>query len=1060
MQTWGLAATTVFTVLAMQTVQPVRALDLSKTASGADHERVHYLATGAGVDVGIVEARGLSYDLILDANPPRTPPAVTGWFGIRPQNNLGARLVSQFSFRNRLPGQGPDLANPVVPADGAAHTTLVADVTAGANSTYQGVAPRANIYFGGIDGADSVRAATAYLTQSHVGPAANPAIRIFNNSWGAGPGDAAASERDTRYFDWLATERDIILIKSAGNRGIDGVPPDDNRITAPGNAFNLITVGALNDEFSARVAYSSYWLEGDTAATRDVRGKPEILAPGTTIADGHIRYDDANRRVFVTTAVTDAPHADNFGTSFAAPHVTGTAALVLDYADNPGRSLFGLVRNPANPALAPADSHHAVVKAVILNPAEKDVRDHAGNEASDHDYRAGAAGLTARWTPTEWNRVGARLDVTRPLDDEQGTGALNSLDTLYQYAAGEQNAGTVAAPARVPIRGWDRESVGAAADRKIYEIQQPLRQGDLTVTLTWDRLQEEVNAAGGTIGVVDPGDTYRDPGGVAGNALRNFDLKVYRDGLAPANLVAQSISAGENVEHLHFPVDQPGRYFLEVTAAAGTAQDYALAWWSEADARVQQTGAVSFSVDGGALNPLRPVGTANPAEGIENVFNPLNHPNDVYVLGTAPAIGPAPGGHQLPTEGEIFLAGTGSFDVDPDGTNIDRLSGALGNVPRVGPHQPLPANPPATGDGVLGLQPGDNINALSYGKDSGNVLYFSVDPQSVGAAGTDVHFQSTLSPGPLPLPILPGPLNPGGGDPGDEAAGDIFASQRFAKFGSYYGQHLAFGKKAPLIAAPGDNLLLYDESELGLQAPAVNGSAIGAPEDDLDALEMSDPSDPIWGVDFNADGVLQPWEDPVWFSLDWFSPSIGLMSQPFGGDIPLFTPTLDQTVSADDILMTPPGFGEDINGNGVLDLGEDFNGDGLLDDFTFGIYASGLDMGLLMDDNIDALVLSDEGLFGLLDPGLDEALFSLAAGSPTLAALGFSAADVFQTDFTGNFWLYAGHNALGLLFDDDLNALDIRPAPLPASFYLLLIGLGGLLGANSRRAGGRPMIRA
>lgn len=549
----------------------------------------------------------------------------------------------------------------------------------------------------------------------------------------------------------------------------------------------------------------------------------------------------------------------------------------------------------------------------------------------------------------------------------------------------------------------------------------------------------------------------------------------YQDLEAIGNIFHGTFSASNDPDPAHFPV---GAFFQRnVNVGGNVMHDFTLTargtlppdamgnpvpisidpyYFAIGATPAQRTGAVSFSVDGGALNSARLV--PNPAEGLENVVHAIG-PNDVYVLGTAPPNAGAPGGHGLPTEGEIFVSGTHSFDVDPDGTNVDRLSGALGNVPRIGPHAPVPAPSPATGNGVFGLVSNDNVDALSYGLDSGEVLYFSVDPATVGVPGTDVFFHSILSPGPVPVPIgEPRPVNPGGGDPGNEAAGDVYASQLFNPFGSYRALHFAFGKTAPLIAPPGSNLLLYDERELGLQAPAVNGSAIAPPEDDLDALELADPTDPIWGVDFNMNGVLEPGERPVRFSLDLFSPSLGLLTMPFGGPIPLFTPSLDPTVSADDILETPPfgfgNFGEDINGNGLLDPGEDLNGNGILDPFIFGIYASGiLDIGLRPGDDLDALVLSDEGRFGFLDPTIDEALFSLAPGAPTLLACGRSPADVFYTNFlpVPCPLLYAQHDELGLLFTDNLNALDIRPIPEPAAFVLLGTGLAGLFVLLHRR---------
>jgi hypothetical protein len=90
-------------------------------------------------------------------------------------------------------------------------------------------------------------------------------------------------------------------------------------------------------------------------------------------------------------------------------------------------------------------------------------------------------------------------------------------------------------------------------------------------------------------------------------------------------------------------------------------------------------------------------------------------------------------------------------------------------------------------------------------------------------------------------------------------------------------------------------------------------------------------------------------------------------------------------------------------------------------------------MGLAGNNNLDALVLWDRMAAGAVDPGSDYALFSLAPGSPALngpdgiagTADDFSAADLFVTDFTGVFCLYTRANQLGLLFQDNVDGLDV-----------------------------------
>jgi len=443
--------------------------------------------------------------------------------------------------------------------------------------------------------------------------------------------------------------------------------------------------------------------------------------------------------------------------------------------------------------------------------------------------------------------------------------------------------------------------------------------------------------------------------------------------------------------------------------------------------------AVSYSVDGGVFNaarnglPLTP--SPNPAEGLFMPPPPHVPPNDVYALGTAP------GANGYATEGEVFQSAGAPLGAPPNTTNVDRMSAALGvgpvpaGPPFLGPFAPNPGAPapgppppgvvgppgsfgppPGNTVGVLGLVPDDNIDALSYGRDSGNVLLFSVDPATVGVPFSAVNSQAVLSPfgGAAGLPF---PTNPGGGDPGDEAAGDIFKSVQLLNFGSYIGLHFAAGAFiAPAVFFP--NQLEIDEIDLGLQAPALNGTSLGPPEDDLDGLEMADTGDIVFGVDIEApfapgpDGIPDRW---TFFSIDTASPTVAAgLALPF-----LVTP--------DDILVTPPG------------------------GFSFSVYADGAaHIGLLPGDDLESLALSDVLTLGALDPGFDEALFSFHPGSPMVltgcdgvpgSGDEVSPADIFYTNFTVPFCLippppYASAAVLGLLSTDNVNAIDILPAQL------------------------------
>jgi len=432
-------------------------------------------------------------------------------------------------------------------------------------------------------------------------------------------------------------------------------------------------------------------------------------------------------------------------------------------------------------------------------------------------------------------------------------------------------------------------------------------------------------------------------------------------------------------------------------------------WWllpaAQAQPRQERStdNPVVFSVD-------------NSAEGLSQPDAVHLSPNDVFGLGPA-------GGWGYITDGELFQASGGSLGVGPDQTNVDRMSAALGigttpglvscvgtpppPPPYMGPFTPsvhplagtpCPA-PPGGLLGTLGLTVGDNIDALSFGRDGGSVLLFSVDPSSTGMPGTAVNWESTSSPTAACVGATP---SNGGGDPGEEAAGDIFVS---AWIGGAFGGGMNLG---PLFPQPlSMNGLWLDELDLGLQAPALLCAVNSMSEDDLDALEVSDATE----VDADLDGVPDGGGAFVFFSLSATSSTILVGTpDPYPG---LCTAADPDGVTPDDILISPPP--------GVP-----------TPPFAFAIYASGvLDVGLQNGDVIDALVLYDtDGAGGvpdgILTPGQDTALYSLKAGSPSLSPPLYGS-DVLLTTFDGIFPPTAGFSYvwLGLTAADELNALDI-----------------------------------
>ena len=104
------------------------------------------------------------------------------------------------------------------------------------------------------------------------------------------------------------------------------------------------------------------------------------------------------------------------------------------------------------------------------------------------------------------------------------------------------------------------------------------------------------------------------------------------------------------------------------------------------------------------------------------------------------------------------------------------------------------------------------------------------------------------------------------------------------------------------------------------------------------------------------------------------------------------------------------------------------------------VYASAALLGLVAGDDINALQWWDDGIAGATSH--DQVFFSLAPGSPSLAAIGASPADILSIQPGGLApVIVVPASRLGLLPTDDINALYI---PEPSSALFVLLGSIGL----------------
>jgi hypothetical protein len=192
----------------------------------------------------------------------------------------------------------------------SSHTTGVAGIIASTNSTYKGVAYGTPALLSG-----NVTSSTDAQIIKCTDWAIDNGARVINMSFGV---DSSSSLIGLdRYIDYVVRNRYVTIVKSAGNIG--STCSGANYVTSPGKGWNIITVGNYDDKGTSSNsddAISATSCYEDPTSTNGDREKPEVAAPGTNI----------------TTTYCTSPSTctgTGSGTSFAAPHVAGCSALLM-----------------------------------------------------------------------------------------------------------------------------------------------------------------------------------------------------------------------------------------------------------------------------------------------------------------------------------------------------------------------------------------------------------------------------------------------------------------------------------------------------------------------------------------------------------------------------------------------------------------------------------------------------------------------------------------------------------------------------------------------------------
>lgn len=248
---------------------------------------------------------------------------------------------SNNTYLNLSPTSRPGPHNPFW------HATATASAAASFHNTYRGIAYGATILSVGEDGtqADEIVALQWAFDQG---------AHILNNSGGF-EADADIHWTD-RAFDYWTRQRFRLVVKSSGNTG--------GYITSPGKAWNLITVGGIEDGGDA-IWSDQMW--AGSAYTNPVslnndREKPEVVAVGADVT---------------VLGNNNAIYYDLDGTSMAAPQVAGLAALLVDR--NSSLSIWP----EAARAIIMASATHNIEGPSIIVRGQGDLRDGAGAVNAD-----------------------------------------------------------------------------------------------------------------------------------------------------------------------------------------------------------------------------------------------------------------------------------------------------------------------------------------------------------------------------------------------------------------------------------------------------------------------------------------------------------------------------------------------------------------------------------------------------------------------------------------------------------------------------------------------------